>query len=187
MPWLLDTNILSEIRRPKPEPKTKVLSFIAACPLDELYISTVTLAELRFGIERLDAGERRIEPLACAHSTAHVPSKGFASERGHAIPVAGSDGRRPQSRAYLFAARFDYCRNCASPRVHSCHTRPRRLRQSRSDCHQSVAIETAAQRRPSTNAAALSTVLRVAYWVLCATFLTGNLVDFVEKFACLIT
>jgi predicted nucleic acid-binding protein len=59
MPWLLDTNILSEIRRPKPEPK--VLSFIAACPLDELYISTVTLAELRFGIERLDAGERRDE------------------------------------------------------------------------------------------------------------------------------
>ena len=59
MPWLLDTNILSEIRRPKPEPK--VLSFIAACPLDELYISTVTLAELRFGIGRLDAGERRDE------------------------------------------------------------------------------------------------------------------------------
>jgi predicted nucleic acid-binding protein len=59
MPWLLDTNILSEIRRPKPEPK--VLSFIAACPLDELYISTVTLAELRFGIEWLNAGERRDE------------------------------------------------------------------------------------------------------------------------------
>jgi toxin FitB len=59
MPWLLDTNILSEIRRPKPEPG--VLSFIAVCPLDELYISTVTLAELRFGIERLDASERRDE------------------------------------------------------------------------------------------------------------------------------
>jgi toxin FitB len=59
MPWLLDTNILSEIRRPKPEPQ--VLVFIADRPLDELYISTVTLAELRFGIERLDAGERREE------------------------------------------------------------------------------------------------------------------------------
>ena len=59
MPWLLDTNILSEIRRPKPEPK--VLAFIAARPLDELYISAVTLAELRFGIERFDAGERRDE------------------------------------------------------------------------------------------------------------------------------
>jgi toxin FitB len=59
MAWLLDTNILSEIRRPKPEPK--VLAFIVARPLDELYISAVTLAELRFGIERLDAGERRDE------------------------------------------------------------------------------------------------------------------------------
>ena len=59
MPWLLDTNILSEIRRPKPE--LKVLSFIAGRPLDELYISTVTLAELRFGIERLDAAQRRDE------------------------------------------------------------------------------------------------------------------------------
>lgn len=35
--WLLDTNILSELRRPKPEPK--VLAFIAAQALDRLYIS----------------------------------------------------------------------------------------------------------------------------------------------------
>jgi predicted nucleic acid-binding protein len=58
-PWLLDTNILSEIRRLKPEPKVLVL--IAARALDELYISAVTLAELRFGIERLDPGEQREE------------------------------------------------------------------------------------------------------------------------------
>ena len=49
--WLLDTNILSELRRPKPEPK--VVEFIAAQPLEELYISVVTLAEIRFGIELL--------------------------------------------------------------------------------------------------------------------------------------
>lgn len=59
MAWLLDTNILSEIRRLKPE--QKVLAFIAGLPLDELYPSAVTLAELRFGIERLDAGDRREE------------------------------------------------------------------------------------------------------------------------------
>jgi predicted nucleic acid-binding protein len=47
--WLLDTNILSELRRPKPEPK--VTSFITAQPLDLLYVSTVTFAEIRFGIE----------------------------------------------------------------------------------------------------------------------------------------
>ncbi len=48
MAWLLDTNILSELRRVKPEPK--VLAFVAARPLDELYISAVTWPELRFGI-----------------------------------------------------------------------------------------------------------------------------------------
>ena len=55
--WLLDTNILSEIRRPKPEPK--VLAFIARQPLDLLYVSVVTFAEIRFGIELLDDPGRR--------------------------------------------------------------------------------------------------------------------------------
>jgi predicted nucleic acid-binding protein len=55
--WLLDTNILSELRRPKPE--RKVLAFVAAQPLESLYVSAVSLAEIRFGIERLaDAGRR---------------------------------------------------------------------------------------------------------------------------------
>jgi predicted nucleic acid-binding protein len=55
--WLLDTNVLSELRRPRPEPK--VVAFIKAQPLDALYLSMVTLAEIRFGIERLaDAGRR---------------------------------------------------------------------------------------------------------------------------------
>lgn len=47
--WLLDTNVLSELRRPKPE--RKVLSFIAAEPLDRLFVSAATIAEIRFGIE----------------------------------------------------------------------------------------------------------------------------------------
>ena len=57
--WLLDTNILSELRRPKPE--RKVLAFIAAQPLDLLYISSVTLAEIRFGIELISDASRRAE------------------------------------------------------------------------------------------------------------------------------
>ena len=57
--WLLDTNVLSELRRPKPE--RKVLAFIAAQPLDLLYVSAVTLAEIRFGIERVVSLSRRAE------------------------------------------------------------------------------------------------------------------------------
>jgi predicted nucleic acid-binding protein len=55
--WLLDTNVLSELRRPEPE--REVLAFIAAQPLDLLYVSAVTLAEIRFRIELVaDAGGR---------------------------------------------------------------------------------------------------------------------------------
>jgi hypothetical protein len=57
--WLLDTNILSELRRPKPE--TKVVAFVTAQPLDRLYISAVTLAEIRFGIELVSDVGRRAE------------------------------------------------------------------------------------------------------------------------------
>ena len=49
--WLLDTNVISELRRPKPEPK--VVAFVRGQPLEALYISAVTLAEIRFGIELL--------------------------------------------------------------------------------------------------------------------------------------
>jgi toxin FitB len=57
--WLLDTNVLSELRRSKPEPK--VVAFIASKPLDQLFVSTVTFAEIRSGIERVGDATRRAE------------------------------------------------------------------------------------------------------------------------------
>ena len=57
--WLLDTNVLSELRRPKPEPR--VVAFVASKPLDLLFVSTVTFAEIRFGIERVGDATRRAE------------------------------------------------------------------------------------------------------------------------------
>ena len=59
MDWLLDTNVLSELRRPRPE--RKVLAFIENQPLESLYISVVTLAEIRFGIELVPQPARRSE------------------------------------------------------------------------------------------------------------------------------
>jgi predicted nucleic acid-binding protein len=58
MAWLLDTNILSELRRPNPEPK--VVAFVSGQPLDQLYISVVTVAEIRFGIELVADPSRRV-------------------------------------------------------------------------------------------------------------------------------
>jgi len=57
--WLLDTNILSELRRPKPE--RKVVAFITEQPLEDLFVSAVTFAEIRFGIETIASVTRRAE------------------------------------------------------------------------------------------------------------------------------
>jgi len=59
MAWLLDTNVLSELRRPRPEPR--VVAFVADRPLQQLFVSSVTLAEIRFGIELLAEPNRRAE------------------------------------------------------------------------------------------------------------------------------
>ena len=46
---MLDTNVLSEGRKPRPE--MRVAAFFAAQPLSSLYISDVNIAEIRCGIE----------------------------------------------------------------------------------------------------------------------------------------
>lgn len=57
MDFLLDTNLVSEWV--KPQPNHGVVSWLAAIDEDRAYLSVVTLAELRGGIERLVAGARR--------------------------------------------------------------------------------------------------------------------------------
>lgn len=59
MNWLLDTNVLSEMRRPRPN--ENVVAFLSAQPLESLFVSTVTFAEIRFGIERVEEAIRRAE------------------------------------------------------------------------------------------------------------------------------
>lgn len=57
--WLLDTNVLSELRRPKPD--RNVVEFVSSQSLDHLFISVVTFAEIRFGIELVNDAKRRVE------------------------------------------------------------------------------------------------------------------------------
>ncbi len=55
--WLIDTNVVSELRRARPA--QKVRAFVAAQSGDALFTSDVTLAELRFGIEQVADPARR--------------------------------------------------------------------------------------------------------------------------------
>lgn len=54
---LLDTNIVSELWKPQPEPR--VLAWLDAQALETLYLSTITMAELRFGIAAMPQSKRQ--------------------------------------------------------------------------------------------------------------------------------
>jgi hypothetical protein len=56
--YLLDTNVLSETRRKKADPG--VMAFLEAADSSTLYLSVLTLGELRKGI----AAKRRTDPVA---------------------------------------------------------------------------------------------------------------------------
>ena len=55
---LLDTNVVSEPLRHAPE--VRVIEWIDAQPLETLYLSAITVAELRAGVALLPTGKRRI-------------------------------------------------------------------------------------------------------------------------------
>jgi hypothetical protein len=54
---VLDTNVVSEAI--KPEPDAKVLSWFDAQAVETLYLTSITLAELLFGVSALPAGKRK--------------------------------------------------------------------------------------------------------------------------------
>lgn len=57
MSYLIDTNVLSELRRREPDPN--VVNWLERRPATTLYLSVLTLGELRKGIDALPEGVRR--------------------------------------------------------------------------------------------------------------------------------
>jgi toxin FitB len=58
--FLLDTNVVSEIGKPRPDPK--VQAWLASAPEADLYLSVLVAGEIRQGVERL----RRRDPARVA-------------------------------------------------------------------------------------------------------------------------
>jgi predicted nucleic acid-binding protein len=58
---LLDTNVLSEVTKPAPDPR--VLHWLDQLDEDRSFISVVSIAEIRRGVALMDAGRKR-ETLA---------------------------------------------------------------------------------------------------------------------------
>lgn len=57
MSFLLDTNVVSEWVKQRPD--SGVMAWLDRVDEDRVFISVVTLAEIRYGIDRLAAGRRR--------------------------------------------------------------------------------------------------------------------------------
>lgn len=63
---ILDTNVISELMRPAPE--APVVEWIARHPGGSLFTTTITEAELRYGLSLLPAGARRKRLIAAFES-----------------------------------------------------------------------------------------------------------------------
>ncbi|WEK04683.1 MAG: type II toxin-antitoxin system VapC family toxin [Candidatus Devosia phytovorans] len=59
MTYLLDTNVLSEVRRPQPD--AAVMAWLDQVDEDRVYLSVISIAEIARGVALLDAGRRRDE------------------------------------------------------------------------------------------------------------------------------
>ena len=57
--WLLDTNVISELRKARAD--SGVVAFVEAQPGELLYVTEITFGEIRYGIEQLDAPSKRTD------------------------------------------------------------------------------------------------------------------------------
>jgi toxin FitB len=57
MSFLLDTNAVSEWIKPQPNPG--LIAWMEATDEDRVFLSVITLVELRYGVERLPASKKR--------------------------------------------------------------------------------------------------------------------------------
>ena len=57
MKYLLDTNIISEFVSKKPN--QKVLDYVSSLDENDVYLSVITIGEIRFGIEKLDKEKQK--------------------------------------------------------------------------------------------------------------------------------
>ncbi len=62
MSYLLDTNVVSEVVKPRPD--ANVLRWLAETNEDSVWLSVITFAEIRLGVERMAPGRRRAELAA---------------------------------------------------------------------------------------------------------------------------
>ena len=158
---LLNTNVVSEPLRPAPD--ARVIEWIDAQPVETIFLSAITVAELRAGVALLPAGkrrsglqqslEKRVLPLfagrvlpfdlACTKAYAELMAKARAAGLGvrhcyrrwlHGIVYRGRRGHSAHPRQQHPGARCDH--GCMSPhRVRASVDARGRLRRDRASSY----------------------------------------------------
>ena len=110
MTFLLDTNVLSEIVKPRPNPG--LLKWLAQVDEDQTFLSVITLMELRYGVERMAAGRKRKRleewldhdlPVRFENRTLAIEAR-VADACGRLVARSESLGRPMEPRDALIAA-----------------------------------------------------------------------------------
>jgi predicted nucleic acid-binding protein len=107
---LLDTNVISQ--RTKATPNARVVAWLSQRRSSELYLSTISLSEIRFGIEEMQPGRKRAN---FEHWLAHDLRQGFAGrvlsvdervaeEAGRLTSIGKKAGAKPAFADALIAA-----------------------------------------------------------------------------------
>ena len=108
--WLIDTNIISEWVKPRPD--VAVVRWLEEVDEDRAFLSVISLAEIRFGVERLPPGRRRTrlnhwvrEELPTRFEGRIVPvDEEVADACGRLLAQARGSGRGLEAMDALIAA-----------------------------------------------------------------------------------
>jgi toxin FitB len=115
MSYLLDTDIVSEWVKPRPD--SGVVNWFETVDEDRVFISVVTLAELRYGVERMPSGARRRrleewlrDDLPLRFEGRVLPVDGpVADAWGKVVARSESSGRRMSAIDGFIAATAEVC------------------------------------------------------------------------------
>ena len=115
---VLDTNVVSELMRP--DPISNVVDWVAGQAAPNLYLSTISEAELRYGVEILPAGERRnrlleeVEGMLREDFAGRIlPFDSAASQAYAVIAAARRAAGRPINHADCQIAAIARCRGAS--------------------------------------------------------------------------
>ena len=116
--YVLDTNVVSELMRPAPDPSVE--AWVAKHPAAHLYLSSIGEAELRYGVAIMPAGRRREALAAAVDGLVREDFAGrvlpFDSAAAHAyaeIAAARRRAGRPVSQADCQIAAIAHARGLA--------------------------------------------------------------------------